>query len=93
MNYRLKCLESFLVIRDLGVQIRTKYIFGRTRTKFIDASLIGDIFINEGLHLEQVLYYLAILVRGKTDLEIIFEVRRMKYHSSLFLFSLRKKSS
>jgi hypothetical protein len=77
-------------MKDVGLQLETRYAGGATSSRFIESSTILNVIINEGLTLWQVRYYLAVLVRqpdmdtsletspsssdGK-ELVVIFEVR------------------
>ena len=40
--------ESILVVQELGIQKRTRYVGGREKHVFIDKSKIKSIIINEG---------------------------------------------
>ncbi|KAK9721487.1 hypothetical protein K7432_003405 [Basidiobolus ranarum] len=64
--------ESILAVRDVGVQVKTTYLMGRTVSQFIDKSKIGEIIINEGFTMLQVKYYLAIIVEKK-KMVVVFE--------------------
>lgn len=66
--------ESLLLIRGVGLQIRTTYkLFNRTQTQFIDRARITDILINEGITRSQVRYYLAIFVKDDGKMAVVFE--------------------
>ncbi|KAG4103354.1 hypothetical protein H8356DRAFT_1644587 [Neocallimastix lanati (nom. inval.)] len=65
--------ESLLVVRDLGVQIKTTYPFRRTYSRFIDKSKIGQIIINEGITAFQVKFYLAVLISGEDHMEVVYK--------------------
>lgn len=67
--------ESLLVMRDLGVQVGTRYFSGREKKQFIERDSIECIVINEGIQTWTVFYYLAILVKGKERMVLPFEVR------------------
>ena len=58
-------LERILCVRNVGVQVKTRYLTGRLRSQFIDCSKISDIIINEGINMLQVKFYLAIIVEGQ----------------------------
>lgn len=67
--------ESFLVIRSLGIQTTTKMRFPlSTHSRFIPASQIDDVFIHEGFKGFQVRHYLAVVVHGEEQLEVVFPV-------------------
>ena len=75
MLYRLFInIESILIVRDLGVQVKTVYMDGRCISRFIDHSCIADIIINEGITMLQVKFYMAIIVEGQDRMVIVFEV-------------------
>ena len=57
--------ESLLVIKDVGVQIKTTFCDGRSESRFLDQANIMEIIINEGMTRWQVKYYLAILLSGQ----------------------------
>lgn len=64
--------ESLLVMRDLGVQLRTVYNSGRVVRTFIDRENILDIIINEGITGCRILYYLAVVVKGEKRMSVVF---------------------
>ena len=63
-----------MVVRDLGVQIKTTYPFNRTYSRFIDKSKIGQIIINEGITAFEVNFYLAVLISGEDHMEVVYKV-------------------
>ena len=67
--------ESFFVIRSLGVQTTTRMRFPlATHSRFIPASQIDDVFIYEGFKGFEVRHYLAVVVHGEEQLEVVFPV-------------------
>ncbi|SAM09185.1 hypothetical protein [Absidia glauca] len=66
-------LESLLVMRDIGIQVKTTYWSGRTESKFINRLKIENVVINEGITLWQVKPYIAILVKDQDKMTIVFE--------------------
>uniref|UniRef100_UPI00358E5800 phosphatidylinositol N-acetylglucosaminyltransferase subunit H isoform X1 n=1 Tax=Myxine glutinosa TaxID=7769 RepID=UPI00358E5800 len=56
--------ESILVISGTGVQLSTSFASGRCDTHFIEMDVVKDIVINEGIHRQEVIYYLCVLVRN-----------------------------
>lgn len=66
--------ESLLVMRDIGIQVKTTYWSGRTESKFINRLKIENVVINEGITLWQVKPYMAILVKDQEKMTIAFEV-------------------
>ncbi|KAI8099395.1 GPI-GlcNAc transferase complex, PIG-H component-domain-containing protein [Halteromyces radiatus] len=65
--------ESLLIMRDIGIQVKTTYWSGRTESKFINRLKIQNVVINEGIHLWQVKPYMAILVKDQEKMLIVFE--------------------
>ena len=65
-----------LVVRDLGIQVSTRYRCGLNNSQFIDRGRIADVIINEGIRHLQVVYYLAIVVTGETNMIVAFSVRQ-----------------
>jgi hypothetical protein len=74
-SYLITFVESLLVVRDLGIQLKTTYNTGRSQSKFIDKGKILELIINEGITLFQVKFYLAVLVEGEDKMSVVFEVR------------------
>jgi phosphatidylinositol N-acetylglucosaminyltransferase subunit H len=67
--------ESFLIMRSLGVQVTTKMRFPlASHSRFIPASQIDDVFLYEGFKGMEVRYYLAVVVHGEEDVEVVFPV-------------------
>jgi hypothetical protein len=67
--------ESLLVMRNLGVQVGTRYYSGRERKVFIERQRIESVIINEGIQTWAIFYYMAILVKGQERMILPFEVR------------------
>ncbi|RGB40912.1 GPI-GlcNAc transferase complex, PIG-H component-domain-containing protein [Rhizophagus diaphanus] len=65
--------ESILSIRDVGIQVKTIYMNGRSVSRFIDKSKISDIIINEGITMLQVKFYMTIIVDGQDRMVVVFE--------------------
>lgn len=59
--------ESLLVMRSVGLQLRTCYFLGGEKTKFIPFIDINDVIINEAITMHHVVYYLAVLVSSNED--------------------------
>lgn len=72
--------ESVLVIRDLGVQLRTRYVNGKETSLFLDKNHIQSVIINEGIwRLCTIKFYLCFLLDNKKDrLVVAFQVRTVK---------------
>jgi hypothetical protein len=60
LNSQRVAMESVLVIRGIGVQLKTRLYSGWEKVQFIDRSLIRNVLILEGLTRYQILYYIAI---------------------------------
>ncbi|XP_066989327.1 phosphatidylinositol N-acetylglucosaminyltransferase subunit H-like isoform X6 [Macrobrachium rosenbergii] len=57
--------ETLLVVAGLGVQTTITFYTGRQHTRFILWSDVIDIIIAETITMQQVLFYLALLVRAE----------------------------
>ena len=79
-------IETILVIRDVGVQVKTVYLGGRSVSRFIDRSKISDIIINEAITMFHIRVYMAIIVEGEDKMVVVFQVTLMP-HLSLFCSS------
>ncbi len=81
----LAAAESLLVVRGLGLQISSKLYSGKEKKVFIEKKKIESIIINEGVQAWSILYYMAILVKGKEKMILPFEVRcNLNYLSAFF---------
>ncbi|KAI9256257.1 GPI-GlcNAc transferase complex, PIG-H component-domain-containing protein [Sporodiniella umbellata] len=65
--------ESILVIRDVGIQVKTVYWDQSSATRFIDRPKIDDIVILEGISFWQIKSYIAIIVKNEDTMVIVFE--------------------
>ncbi|KAG0043224.1 hypothetical protein BGZ83_011701 [Gryganskiella cystojenkinii] len=65
--------ETILVIRDVGVQVKTVYLGGRSSSRFIDRSKIQDIIINEAITMLHIRVYMAIIVEGEDRMVVVFQ--------------------
>ncbi|KAK9370097.1 GPI-GlcNAc transferase complex, PIG-H component-domain-containing protein [Lipomyces kononenkoae] len=65
--------ESILVLHNFGIQVSST---GKTRlsrtSQFIPLELIQDIVLNEGFKGFSVIYYLAVVVKGRGRLLVVF---------------------
>ncbi|KAG0012061.1 RNA polymerase-associated factor [Entomortierella chlamydospora] len=66
--------ETILVIRDVGVQVKTVYLGGRSSSRFIDRSKISDIIINEAITMLHIRVYMAIIVEGEDKMVVVFQL-------------------
>jgi len=64
--------ESLIVIRDLGVQLETKYASGKRTHRFIDKRTIKSIIINEGIKSYNFIFYMAFIVEGNNKMILAF---------------------
>ncbi|OZJ06195.1 hypothetical protein BZG36_00979 [Bifiguratus adelaidae] len=65
--------ESILAIREVGVQVKTTYVSGQSKIRFIDKSKLVNIVIHEGITMWQLKSYLTILVRDEHRTTVVFE--------------------
>jgi hypothetical protein len=68
-------LESLEVVRDMGVQLTTKYFSGHEKHRFIEKEKIRTVIVNEGISFGNFLFYLAFVIKGNDKMIIAFEVR------------------
>src|ERR1044071_2569724 len=80
--------ESILSIRDVGIQVKTIYMNGRSVSRFIDRSKISDIIINEGITMLQVKFYMTIIVEGQDKMVVVFEVNISYWLIKIIIFFL-----
>ncbi|XP_008396636.1 phosphatidylinositol N-acetylglucosaminyltransferase subunit H [Poecilia reticulata] len=66
--------ESLLVIGSLGIQVSSNYASGREVTTFIEMSRIKDIVINEAVYLNQIIYYLCVLLKEPSEPNVVSSV-------------------
>lgn len=69
----IDCLESLIIIKNFGVQLRTKYMFGSEKTEFLDADRIDNLLIHEFIYGSQVNYSLAFIVKGEERMALMFK--------------------
>ncbi|KAG0344129.1 hypothetical protein BG004_004716 [Podila humilis] len=67
--------ETILMIRDVGIQVKTVYLGGRSVSRFIDRSKIQDIIINEAITMMHIRVYMAIIVEGQDKMVVVFQTR------------------
>ncbi|CAM9274697.1 unnamed protein product [Laminaria digitata] len=78
--------ESLLVVRELGVQVTTKYVDGREKSTFLDKAKIKAILINEGITMHRVVFYLAFVVTGRDKMVVAFENLKPRLHILVKIF-------
>ncbi|KAK9460233.1 GPI-GlcNAc transferase complex, PIG-H component-domain-containing protein [Lipomyces oligophaga] len=65
--------DSILVMYDFGIQIESSGATMLSRSaRFIPIELIQDVVINEGFFGFQVIFYLAVIVKGSSKLIVVF---------------------
>ncbi|KAG2180066.1 hypothetical protein INT43_003853 [Umbelopsis isabellina] len=65
--------ERILAIRNVGVQVKTIYLSGRSISHFVERSRICDIIIHEAITIWQVKFYMAIIVVKQDRMKVVFE--------------------
>ncbi|CAM9951673.1 unnamed protein product [Scytosiphon promiscuus] len=78
--------ESLLVVRELGVQVTTKYVDGREKSTFLDKAKIKAILINEGITMHRVVFYLAFVVAGRDKMVVAFENLKPRLHTLIKIY-------
>jgi len=68
--------ESVVALRGLGVQLRTVRRGGGASVRFVDASRLRALVVNEGIQRCTVRYYLALVVAGRASLLLLFDHAR-----------------
>ncbi|CAL1585944.1 unnamed protein product [Knipowitschia caucasica] len=63
--------ESLLVIGSLGIQVSSSFASGRETSSFIELSKIKDIVINEAIFMNQIIYYLCVLLKDPSEPEAV----------------------
>lgn len=82
-----------MVIRDLGLQVKTVTYGGKETSRFIDKSQIADVIINEGVTMQKVIFYMAIMIEGQDKMVVVFEVRSFLVFGRLAPFPYPYSSS
>ncbi|KAI8581259.1 hypothetical protein K450DRAFT_233897 [Umbelopsis ramanniana AG] len=65
--------ESILAVRNVGVQVKTTYLSGRSVSQFIERSRVCDIIIHEAITMWQVKFYMAIITAKQDKMTVVFE--------------------
>lgn len=71
-------LEIILISKGLGVQLTKIYISGRKSHMFIELSKIKSIIINEAISCTDIVTYLAIILKNKSEMILVFNSIRPK---------------
>lgn len=67
--------ERILAVRDVGLQLETERRDGTTSSRFVDATRLRTVIINEAVSLGGVSSYAALVVDGLEHLVVLVEVR------------------
>ncbi|KAG0036763.1 hypothetical protein BGZ83_003613, partial [Gryganskiella cystojenkinii] len=65
--------ETILVIRDVGIQVKSVYLGGQYLSWLIDRPEIQDIIINEAITMLYIRVYMAIIVEGEDRMIVVFQ--------------------
>ena len=65
--------ESIIIIKNFGIQLRARYLFGDEKTEFFDNDRISSVFIHEYFYGSQVRYSLAFIVSGQERMSLLFK--------------------
>jgi len=79
--------ESLLVIRQLGVQLTTKFYSGKEDSQFIDNSKIDAVILNEGITCGDIIFYMAFIVKNKQKMVVAFKNLRPRLNPLLEIFN------
>ena len=90
--------ESLLVMKDTGIQLSTKTLFGKKTSRFLPIAHYRDMVIHEKLTPYDVYFYLALLMNADQKVEVPFRCFQPQlktllviYHESKKLLDSRKK--
>jgi hypothetical protein len=84
--------ESITVIQGQGIQMERYYyslipfVKPRAEKFFIHLSRIRALIINEGFHVNKVIYYMALIVNGENTLILPFKDLLPRMHLLLFIY-------
>lgn len=73
MNGLIFIAESIIIIKNFGIQLRIKYFFGAEKNRFLETDTINGIFIHEYIFGSEVKYSVAFLVKGQTEILLLFK--------------------
>lgn len=78
-KYRTSVMEeSILIFKEIGIQLVQTRRNGTRQYRFIDSKDIQHVFINEGIQLSRVIFYLAFQEKNDTTkLTLAFTVSRL----------------
>lgn len=66
-------LESIIVIKNFGIQLRVKYLLGSELSKFLDKDRVDGILLHEYIYGSQIRYSIAFLVKGQDRMSLLFK--------------------
>lgn len=63
-----------MLIEGLGAMVSSQTYAGRKKQEFISADRIEALIINEGITFHSVVFYMAIMLKGKNEMILLFDV-------------------
>lgn len=78
ISLQLLLLEIILLSKGLGIQLTKIYFSGRKTHMFIELSKIKSVIINEAISCCDIVTYLAIILKNKNDMILVFNSLRPK---------------
>ncbi|KAK9383571.1 GPI-GlcNAc transferase complex, PIG-H component-domain-containing protein [Kockiozyma suomiensis] len=85
--YRGYSEDSILVLHDFGIEVKsTGSMLFSTSSQFIPLELIQDVVINEGFRGFEVVYYLAVVVKNRGRLLVVFPNLLPKRHEIEYIW-------
>lgn len=66
-------VESITIIKNFGVQLRVRYLFGNEKVEFFDNDRINNVFVHEYFYGSQVRYSLAFIIKGQERMSLLFK--------------------
>ncbi|KAG8192068.1 hypothetical protein JTE90_025332 [Oedothorax gibbosus] len=82
--------ESLLVMASLGLQLTTTFVTGRKASYFIFHGDMYDVVINEGIFMQRIIFYLAVLIKDMKDPPKIGSIIPLFQHTFPRLDSLKQ---
>jgi len=73
-------------MKNHGIQLSTVYYSGLVSRRFVPMHHVQHCFINEGIIINQVIYYLALAVKGHDKLILPFENLFPRFKTLMFIF-------
>ena len=66
-------IESIIIIKNFGIQLRIKYFFGADKNRFLETDKINGIFIHEYIMGSEVRYSVAFLIKDQAEILLLFK--------------------